>query len=113
MEGQEPEELELETRGRRSGRTHRVRLWFAREDDALWLRTDVEHPDWLRNLRRGPGCVVRIGGRELRARYEPVEDREATLKHVVELWRAKYGNEWVQPWYFETGREPVKLRVLG
>lgn len=108
--GLEAEELELETHGRRTGRPHRVRLWFAYEDGALWLRTDGD-TDWLRNLRGHAACVVRIGDREIRARYEPLSDRAAGLKRLVALWRAKYGPDWVQDWYVERGREPVVLRV--
>ena len=104
------EELELETRGRRSGRKHRVRLWFAHDDGVLWLRTDGD-TDWLRNLEKAPDCVVRVGGRELRARYEPPADPAAALKRLVALWRAKYGADWVQDWYVEHGREPVTLRL--
>lgn len=107
------EELELRTRGRRTGRIHAVRVWFAHENGVLWLRTDERAPDWLRNLQADPRCVVKIGERELTARYEPVEDRESALRHLVMLWRAKYGPDWVQDWYVEKGREPVRLRIEG
>jgi deazaflavin-dependent oxidoreductase (nitroreductase family) len=106
----ESEELVLITRGRRTGAEHRVTVWFARDDDTLWLRTDGE-TDWHRNLRSDPRARVIIDGRELAARYEPSADRDADLKRLVELWRAKYGPMWVQDWYFERGREPVKLRL--
>ena len=106
-------ELELITRGRATGKPHRVRVWFAQEDGVLWLRTDERTPDWLKNLEAHPDCVVRIGGREREARYERVEGRDDALRHLVDLWRAKYGTEWVQPWYVETGREPVRLRLQG
>jgi deazaflavin-dependent oxidoreductase (nitroreductase family) len=105
------EELELVTRGRRTGRPHRVRVWFAHDDGVLWLRADERTPDWLRNLRRHPDCTVRIGGRDLTARYERPADPDAALRKLVDLWRAKYGAEWVQPWYVEKGREPVLLRL--
>lgn len=105
-------ELELRTSGRRTGRTHIVRVWFAHDDGVLWLRADERTPDWLRNLRKHPDCVVRIGEHELRARYERPADRDAALRMLVELWRAKYGAEWVQPWYVEKGREPVLLRIV-
>lgn len=105
------EELELVTRGRRSARPHRVPVWFAHEDGVLWLRTDERAPDWLRNLRADPHCTVRIREHELAARYEPVTDHDAALRHLVALWRAKYGPEWVQDWYVEKGREPVRLRI--
>ncbi len=105
------EELELRTRGRRTGRVHSVRLWFAYEDGALWLRADERAPDWLRNLRKHPGCVVRIGDHELAARSEGVADHDTALRKLVALWRAKYGPDWVQDWFVERGREPVLLRV--
>ena len=106
------EELELITRGRRSGRDHAVKVWFAHEDGVLWLRADESAPDWLRNLEAEPTATVRIGDRTLRATREPIADHDAALRHLVDLWRAKYGAEWVQDWYVEKGREPVRLRLL-
>jgi len=107
------DELELVTRGRRSGKPHAVKAWFAYENGVLWLRADEREPDWLRNLRAHADCTVRIGDFEVAARYEPTADRDAALRHLVTLWRAKYGSEWVQDWYVEHGREPVTLRITG
>ncbi len=122
---EDPEELTLITRGRRSGREHRVQAWFAREGDVLWLRADERvpegggwisrragrRPDWLLNLEADPRCRVVIGDREVDALYEPSADPAADLRRLIELWRAKYGAEWVQDWYVERGRVPVKLRL--
>ncbi len=52
-----------------------------------------------------------IGDEELAARYEPSTDPVADVRRLVELWRGKYGAEWVQDWYVEKGRVPVKLRI--
>ena len=106
----ESEELVLITRGRKTGREHRVTVWFARDGDALWLRTDGE-TDWHRNLVAEPNARVVIDGREMRVRYEPSRDRDADLRRLVERWRAKYGPMWVQDWFVETGRVPVRLRL--
>lgn len=54
-----------------------------------------------------------IGGREHDARYEPPVDPVSDLHRLVELWRAKYGADWVQDWYIEKGRVPVKLRLVA
>ncbi len=111
----EADELELVTRGRRTGRPHAVRLWFTYADGALWLRTDRDAerrgPDWYRNLLRDPRCVVRIDGHELDGEMEPIEDREEALRHLVELLRAKYGAIWVGDWWVERGRLPVRIRL--
>ena len=104
------EELVLVTRGRRSGRPHVSTVWFALEDGGVWLRTDHD-TDWYRNLRRDPRCRIRVGTVELIARREPIADEGAALRHVVDLFRAKYGVEWVSDWYVERGRVPVRLRL--
>jgi hypothetical protein len=54
---------------------------------------------------------VRVGNIEVAARSEPIVDEAAALRHVVELFRAKYGVEWVADWYVERGRAPVRLRL--
>lgn len=103
------------TRGRKTGREHRVRLWFAEEGDVLWLRADETPsgggPDWYRNLLAEPRCRVIVDGREFDARLEPADDTNAELRRLVELWRAKYGPDWVQDWYVEKGRVPVRIRL--
>jgi deazaflavin-dependent oxidoreductase (nitroreductase family) len=104
------EEVVLITRGRKSGRPHETTVWCAYEDGVLWLRTD-HYSDWFRNLRRDPRCRLRVGKTEVAAVNEPVSDEAAALRHVVELFRAKYGTEWVSDWYVERGRVPVRLRV--
>jgi len=83
------------------------------EDAAGWApRRSGRGPDWYRNLLAYPRCRVIIGDREHEARYEPPTDPSSDLRRLVELWRAKYGAEWVQDWYVEKGRVPVKLRLL-
>lgn len=103
------QEIVLVTRGRKSGRPHEATVWFAYEDGAVWLRTDHD-TDWYRNLRRDPHCRIRLGTTELPAVNEPIADAAAALRHVVDLFRAKYGAEWVSDWYVERGRTPVRLR---
>ena len=107
----ESEELEVLTTGRRTGAPHAVKVWFAYDGGAVWLRTDSD-ADWLRNLERDPRCRIRVAGIETPARREPVADEAAALRELVDLWRAKYGAEWVSDWYVERGRVPVRL-VLG
>jgi hypothetical protein len=104
------EELVLETRGRATGTPHRVTIWFAYEDGDIWLRTD-RATDWFRNLEREPRCHVIVGGVSYAARREAVTDDAAALRRLVDLWRDKYGAEWVADWYVERGRIPVRLRL--
>jgi hypothetical protein len=104
------EEIVLVTRGRKTGRPHEATVWCAYEDGMVWLRTDHD-TDSHRNLRSDPHCRIRVGTAELAATSEPIADEAAALRHVVELFRAKYGVEWVSDWYVERGRAPVRLRL--
>ena len=104
------EEIELVTRGRRSGKPHAVTLWLAYDDGVLWLRGDADS-DWYRNLRADPKCRIRVDAMEVGGTREDVIDEDAALRRLVELWRAKYGREWVGDWYVERGRIPVRVRV--
>ena len=106
------EEIELTTTGRRSGRPHRVTVWFAYDGESLWLRTDRD-ADWLRNLERDGHARIRLGTREIAAQRVPVADEPDALRRLIDLWRAKYGQEWVADWYVERGRIPVRLRLLN
>lgn len=105
------EEIELVTSGRRSGRPHSVTLWSAYEDGALWLRTDSD-ADWYRNLLVDPRCRVRFDGREVAGKHEVIADQQQGLRHLIDLWRNKYGREWVADWYVERGRIPVRVRIV-
>lgn len=106
----EAEEIVLVTRGRKTGRPHQTTVWCAYEDGVVWLRTD-HGSDWYRNLQRDPQCRIKVGATERPAVSEPIADESAALRHVVELFRAKYGAEWVSDWYVERGRAPVRLRL--
>ena len=120
------EEIELVTTGRRTGQPHAVTLWSAYEDGTLWMRTDSD-ADWYRNLLADPLCRVRFEDREFDATYEPTvpkdepsagkdgrnADDHQGLRHVIDLWRKKYGNEWVGDWYVERGRIPVRVRIVS
>jgi hypothetical protein len=106
------EAIEIQTTGRRTGRAHRVDVWFAAVGDVLWLRTDA-NADWYRNLVADPRCRVRVGQFELAAVREPVEDEPAALRDLIARWRVKYGQEWVADWYVERGRIPVRVRLIA
>jgi deazaflavin-dependent oxidoreductase (nitroreductase family) len=86
----------LTTTGRRSGRAHRIEIWFALEGNAVYLLSGGrERADWVRNLQADPRVTVELGP-ETRAGVARIvppgtpEDRRAR-----ELLVAKYrtGND--------------------
>jgi deazaflavin-dependent oxidoreductase (nitroreductase family) len=52
----------LITIGRRTGRAHRIEIWFAVHDERLYLMSGGrERADWVRNLMRNPHVTVELG----------------------------------------------------
>lgn len=53
----------LTTFGRRTGRPHRIEIWFAAEDGRMYmLAGGREDADWVRNLQANPRVTVELGG---------------------------------------------------
>jgi len=52
----------LTTIGRRSGRPHRIEIWFAVQDWHMYLLSGGrEGSDWVRNLQANPHVTVELG----------------------------------------------------
>jgi deazaflavin-dependent oxidoreductase (nitroreductase family) len=77
----------LTTRGRVSGRPHRIEIWFALERATLYLLSGGrDHSDWVKNLRKTPDVTVELGGEIFGGRARIVQDpdeeeRARTLVH--------------------------------
>lgn len=81
--------LLLTTRGRRSGRPHRVPLLYLREGADWYVIASwggrPNHPEWYLNLIHSPDAFVRIGRHDHTVRAETLddEDRAAWWPRVV------------------------------
>ncbi len=66
----------LTTRGRVTGRAHEIEIWFALvpETRALYMLSDSDRSDWVKNLRRDSRVTVRIAGERFEGRARVVED---------------------------------------
>src|SRR3954451_17980912 len=54
--------LYLTTTGRRTGRPHRIEIWFAAHEGRLYLLSGGrERADWVRNLQANPRVTVELG----------------------------------------------------
>ena len=52
----------LTTRGRRTGRAHRIEIWFVVHQGAVYFMAGGgQRADWVRNLLRDPAVRVRFG----------------------------------------------------
>jgi deazaflavin-dependent oxidoreductase (nitroreductase family) len=65
----------LTTRGRVTGRPHRIEIWFALDGSTLYLLSGGgERSDWVKNLRATPEVTVEIGSETLDGRARVVLD---------------------------------------
>lgn len=56
----------LTTTGRRTGRPHRIEIWFALRDGRMYLLSGGgDRADWVRNIRKDGHVHVQVAGRRL------------------------------------------------
>jgi deazaflavin-dependent oxidoreductase (nitroreductase family) len=59
----------LTTTGRRTGRPHRIEIWYAADGDTLYLLAGGGRAsDWVQNLDAGPAVTVELDGSVRRGR---------------------------------------------
>jgi deazaflavin-dependent oxidoreductase (nitroreductase family) len=67
----------LTTTGRRSGRPHRIEIWYASEGETLYLLSGGgRSSDWVRNIANDANVLVEIDGEAHRARARLLDDDE-------------------------------------
>jgi deazaflavin-dependent oxidoreductase (nitroreductase family) len=65
----------LTTTGRVTGKPHRIEIWFAIDDDTLYmLAGGGDRSDWVKNLRRDPVVSVEIGASKFQGRARVISD---------------------------------------
>ncbi len=105
----------LVTPGRRTGRPHRVELWFASEPGRIYLmayaRRHGRGTDWYQNLQRAGSAQIDVADRRYEGRLEPVTDSDRALARISDLFAQKYGRQMVNSYYTDTKRFPVCLVV--
>jgi deazaflavin-dependent oxidoreductase (nitroreductase family) len=92
-------EIHISVIGRKSGRTISIPVWFAFEDDKLYL-LPVQGSDtqWYKNVLKNASIHVKAGSAESELKAIPVTDAKH-VSSVVEKFRAKYGAGDVKKYY--------------
>jgi deazaflavin-dependent oxidoreductase (nitroreductase family) len=87
----------LTTTGRRSGRPHRIEIWFALGPDAVYLLSGGgDRSDWVRNLIVSPDVTLELGAERRAAKARVVKDPEEDAlarRLLVEKYRPRYRGE--------------------
>src|SRR5256712_1503899 len=87
--------LNLTTKGRRTGLTRSVELWFVFEDGNLFFLAH-EDSDWWKNVDKTARVEVEVGEILFEGNGSLAQEK---LDHVFGLFRRKYGDVQVNRWY--------------
>jgi len=92
-------EIDITVTGRKSGRAISIPVWFALEDDKLYL-LPVQGSDtqWYKNVLKNPRIRIDARGAEAEFQAIPITDAKQ-VSSVVEKFRAKYGTSDVKKYY--------------
>jgi deazaflavin-dependent oxidoreductase (nitroreductase family) len=89
-------EVTLTTKGRKTGRPHRVTLWITTDGSHVYIRSgEGMKRDWPQNLAAAGEGTLRVRGKNVRVRARRVTDAEQA-RATSHLAREKYGS-YVKP----------------
>jgi len=89
-------EVTLTTRGRTTGKSHRVTLWITTDGTHVYIRSgDGMTRDWPQNLVAAGEGTLRVGSKNVKVRPRHVDDAEEA-RATSHLARKKYGT-YVKP----------------
>jgi len=91
----DPQFCYVTTRGRVTGRSHEIEIWFSREPDAMtiyMLCGGRDRSDWVRNIRADGAVTVRIGDESFEGTGRIVEAETGEDMLARRLLEGKYGH---------------------
>ena len=84
--------LYLETAGWKTGRRHRIEIWFVEHERKYYIMSEGrERAHWVRNIVRNPRISFSVGGKSFAGTGRVVEDSDPVAAGVKKLMKGKYG----------------------
>jgi deazaflavin-dependent oxidoreductase (nitroreductase family) len=85
--------LYLTTRGRKTGLSREIEIWFTERGSCFYLIAEYPNSHWLENLRAHPAAQVRVAGKSFpaHARVLSPETDAQLLAEIQKLSHQKYG----------------------
>ena len=83
----------LTTRGRVTGKPHKIEIWFIVHEDAVYLMSGgMDKSDWVKNLLKEPLVTLRIAGQTFAALASPLKG--TPTEDMVRMKMALKYKEW-------------------
>jgi deazaflavin-dependent oxidoreductase (nitroreductase family) len=93
----------LTTKGRKTGKPHKVELWFAYYGGRVYLSHEGQRTDWMRNALKNERVGVRIGSVEFEAKAkvaaEGSRSREEGARALYEKYYEPAPKEKIDDWF--------------
>jgi len=93
----------LTTKGRKTGKTHVVELWFAHTNNRIYLSHEGEFTDWMKNIQKDGKVKMKIGSGNLEgsAIIAPVGSaaREVGKKALYEKYYGPVSKQALDDWF--------------
>jgi len=97
LEGKQ--ELTIAVKGRRSGGSHSLPVWFVLEGDTLHLLpVSGSDTNWYRNILKDPQMTLTTDGESLTVKARPIREK-GLVEKTIERFRARYGAGEISRWY--------------
>jgi hypothetical protein len=105
-------ELTIAVKGRRSGRTHSLPVWFVLEGDTVHLLpVSGSDTNWYRNILTTAEMTLAVDGESLSVEPQPITEA-GLVGQTVGRFRAKYGAGEIDRWYSKLD-VAVKIALPG
>lgn len=91
--GSQPQFLYLDTRGWKTGKMHRIEIWFVELDGRYYVMSEHrERSHWVQNITHDPKISFSVYDKEFKgtARTVQREHEPGLARQVAELMSAKY-----------------------
>jgi len=89
----------LTTTGRRTGKAHRIEIWFVIDDGSAWLLTERSpETDWVANLRVDPKVTLEIGDAPSLGAAEVIEIERGDRVRLALAERYAPGDRELRAW---------------
>jgi deazaflavin-dependent oxidoreductase (nitroreductase family) len=92
-------EITITVIGRKSGRTISIPVWFALEDEKLYLLpVSGSDTQWYKNVLGNPSIQIGAGAEKAELEAVPITDAKK-VSSAIEKFRAKYGTDDIKKYY--------------
>ena len=88
---QKEQYLYLTTRGRKSGASREIEIWFTHREGHFYLIAEYATSNWIRNLIVCPQVEIRVAGNSSRAGARILSPGTELTRAIQQLSRDKYG----------------------